>query len=256
MEQKTNKENNEIRANDLVSVPFGGSYLQGMVQDVQKDFLIIENYTQGKVKIPNNDLVYKFFPGQKFDLREFNIVDQNSEAKISLREKLDSFLSKTEHKGFDALMKNNPKQIGQLLAGRLTSEVYQGSSLVQKEGEEHKSMVNWAAKFQLIRGKDRNLKLDIKFQEEVLKLDVYGKEVTEDQRKELIDKGHTVTLDRTRNDGKDFKVFASFDKDLNRIVTRPYSEKIEERIKASQVKTNTLEKTKKTGPKKTAGKKV
>ncbi len=256
MEKKAGNERNEIGKDDLVSVPFGGRYLQGIVKDIQKDHLIIENYGEGKVKIPNNKLVYKFFPGQKFDLRELNIVDQNSKDKLSLKDRLDSFLSKTEQKGFDALMKNNPKQVGQLLAGKLTSEVYKGSSMVQKPDENFKTMVNWAAKFQLYRAKDQNLKLDIKFQQEKLKLDVYGKDVTNTQLEEMKDKGQTVTLERTTNNGKDFKVFASFDKDLNRIVTRPYSEKIEERIKLSQAKNNKLEKAQKNGQKKTAGKKV
>ena len=168
MKQEQKSTADTIEKGNLVSVPFGSSYLQGTVKDVEKDHLTPVNYASGLVKIPNNSFVYKFFPGQKIDLRELNLIDENSKEGMSTKQKLDSFLSKTQYKNFDTLLKNNPKQIGQLLAGRLTSEMFKGSSLVQRPNEDTKTIVNWEAKFQLYRGQDKNLKLDIKFKSQNL----------------------------------------------------------------------------------------
>ena len=233
MKQRTKINCGYHRKRKLGICSFGSSYLQGTVKDVEKDHLTIENYASGLVKIPNNSFVYKFFPGQKFDLRELNLIDENSKEGMSTKQKLDSFLSKTRSKNFDTLLKNNPKQIGQLLAGRLTSEMFKGSSLVQRPNEDTKTIVNWEAKFQLYRGQDKNLKLDIKFKSQNLDLKVYGKELTKDEADKLVKEGKTLTLDRTTKDGKDYKVFAKFDKDLNRVVTSPYSKKIAERMAKS-----------------------
>lgn len=259
-EQKSEADNIEI--GNLVSVPFGNTYLQGTVKDVNKDHLTIENYAAGQVKVPNNDLVYKFFPGQRFDIRELNLVDENSPDKLSTKEKLDTFLGKTQYKNFENLLKNHPKQVGQLLAGKLTSEVYKGSSLVQKPGEEVKTIVDWAAKFQLYRGSDKNLKLDLKFRSAKLDLKVYGKDLTKDETTAVLKEVKTITLDRTNKAGKDYKVFAKMDKDLNRIITSPYSKRVAERISKSVDKKEDLAPkakqavSKKPATKKQTGKKI
>lgn len=232
------QENNEkkIKEGDLVSVPFGNKFLQGTVESINKESLVINNYSNGKVQIPNNDMVYKFFPGQKFDLRELNSIDTSSEMGTSIRQKLDAFLSKTSVGNFDSLMKNYPKQVGQLLAGKLTSQMFKGASLVTEENSEVKTKKEWAAKFQLYRGRDKNLKLDVKFQRPNLDLKVYGEPVNENEKKALIENKNTIVLDRKSKGGQDFKVFAKYDKDLNSIITFPYSSKIEERIKKAQDK--------------------
>jgi hypothetical protein len=257
MKQKT-ESSNVLEIGNLVSVPFGSSYLQGTVKSIDDNHLTIENYASGIVKVPNNDLVYKFFPGQKFDIRELNVIDENSKDKLSVKDKLNVFLGKTQYKSFDNLLKNHPKQVGQLLAGKMTSEVYNGASLIQKSGENFKTMVNWSAKFQLVRGKDRNLKLQNQFKSQKfnLKEQVYGKPLSKDEIEATVKQGKTVTIDRVSNEGKPFKRFAKFDKDLNRIVTTPYSKKIAERITNSQAKSSKQTQTKsKTITKKPAAKK-
>lgn len=249
-EKKSDAENFEL--GNLVSVPFGNSYLQGTVKSIEAEHLLIENYAAGKVKVPKNDLVYKFFPGQKFDIRELNLIDENSDKKLTTKQKLDGILSKTEVKTFDNLVKNHPKQVGQLLAGKLTSKLYNGSSLVQKEGEDFKTKLDWSAKFQLFRGKDKNLKLDVKFKKENINLKIYGKDLTPDEQKAVLKEGKTITLDRTSKAKKDYKVFAKFDKDLNTIVTSPYSKRVAERIAKSVAKKEDLSPKTKQAPAKSA----
>ncbi len=232
----------KVELDRLVSVPFGQRYLQGVVKDISPEFLVIDNYTTGQVKVPNNDLIHVFFPGQKFDIREFGILDQNVTPPVSLRQKLDAFLEKTQFKSLDGLMMLNKKSVGQLLAGKLTSQIFEGSSLIKKEGQQSKVIVDWAAKFQLYRGKDKNLKLNIQFRQKELGLQVYGKDVTPEQHKEMTKNNKTITLDRENKKGEAFKVFAKFDKDLNRIVTSPYSKGIEERMIKSVAKNVTKDK--------------
>ena len=84
--------------------------------------------------------------------------------------------------------------------------------------------------------------------------------MTKDEADKLVKEGKTLTLDRTTKDGKDYKVFAKFDKDLNRVVTSPYSKKIAERM-AKSVKTGTTKKVKpnlakRPGTKKQTGKSI
>lgn len=226
----------KIEKGDLISVPVGNTYLQGTVDSINEENVILENYANGKVKIPNNDLIYKFFPGQKFDLREFNSIDNSSEQGLSIKDKLDAFLSKTEIGSFNSLVKNHPKQVAQLLAGKLTSNLYNGVSLIQNQKEETKELKPWSAKFQLYRAADKSLKLDVKFQHEKLNVKIYGKELAPEQIALMKEKKQTIVLDLKNKQDQPFKVFAKYDKDLNRFITSPYNKKIEERMKASYSK--------------------
>jgi len=189
-------------------------------------------------------LVYKFFPGQKYDLREFERVDESTLDKLSVREKLNKFLSKTDVGSFENLVKNHKGDLVQLLKGDLTNSLFNGSSIVtNKEGE--KELKNWACKFQLYRGTDGNLKLNTTWKQDLPQEQVYGVALTADEISKMVDKKQSVVLERTRKDGVTFKAFCKYDKDLNTFVTSQYSEKIEEKMKVAYSKRENLGKTEK-----------
>jgi len=229
-----------IQKGDVVSVPFGKSFLTGAVIDIDDKHIKIDNYKQEEVKIPNNELVYKFFPGQKYDLREFERVDESTPDKLSVRAKLNKFLSKTEVGSFENLVKNHKGDLVQLLKGDLTNSMFNGSSIVvNKDGE--KELKNWACKFQLYRGTDGNLKLNTNWKQEQPQKQVYGVDLTPEEISKMVDKKQSIVLERTRKDGLAFKVFCKFDKDLNTFVTSQYSQRIEEKMKVAYSKRERLD---------------
>jgi hypothetical protein len=238
--QDNNKSQNEINKGDLLSVPFNNKFLQGICVDITPEFITILNHKEGEVKIQNNEQVYKFFPGQKFDIREFSIPDQNSKDKLSVVQRIDAFLTKTsvgDYKSYAKTQKGKSDLL-QLLSGKLTHTMFSGKS--SKIVEETKELKNfeWNAKFQVFRKSNGSLKLDVQFKSEKQDLSIYGVEVTNDEKAKLLDENKTLTFTRTATDKDtgvktEFKCFGRYDKDLNKIVTSPYNEKIEERIKAS-----------------------
>jgi len=241
-EKETQKEAQRlIQKGDVVSVPFGKGFLAGVVVDVDNTHIKINNYRQDDVKIPNNELVYKFFPGQRYDIREFERIDESTADKLSVRAKLDKFLSKTEVGSFENFVKNHKGDLVQLLKGELTNSLFNGSSIVtNKEGE--KELKNWACKFQLYRGINGSLKLNTTWKQDIPIEEVYGVNLTADEIHKMKEKNQSVVLERTRKDGVPFKVFCKYDRDLNTFVTSQYSEKIEEKMKIAYNKKENLDK--------------
>lgn len=238
-----------IEKGDVVSVPFGGKILCGVVTNVAPDKLTINNYTTDNILVPNNNLVYKFFPGQKYDLREFERVDENTTEKLSLKEKLNKFFSKTTVGSYDSFLKNNKGDLVQLLKGQMTNTMFNGSSIVKNEKGEQE-LKNWSCKFQLFRGPDNFLKLNTAWKQEKLQTKVYGVELTAEQIKNTVEKKQSIVIDRTTGTGVAFKAFCKYDSDLNSFVTSQHDVKIEERMKASYSKKETENQSQKEGPKK------
>jgi hypothetical protein len=224
-----------IKVDDIVSVPFGNKFLIGVVKDISKENITINNYTQNNISIPNNDNVYKFFPGQKFDFREFYKVDGNTPENLSVSERMNKFLSKTTVGSFSEFCSKNKADLVQLLKGNLTNNLYNGNSIITNEKGE-KNLQSWACKFQLYRGKDGNLKMNTAWKQEKLQTKVYGVELTPEQLKNTIEKNQSIVIDRQSKEQIPFKAFCKFDKDLNSFVTSQYSEKIEELMKKSYAK--------------------
>ena len=238
-EQKQSKVADAIKAGDVVSVPFGAKYLCGIVKDVNPQNITIDNYKSNEILVPNNNKVYKFFPGQKFDIREFEKVDDNSPEKLSLKEKLDKFLSRTEVGSYKNLMANNKGDLVQLLKGQMTNNMFNGQSIITNpEGKQE--LKNWACKFQLFRGEDGNLKLNTAWKQDQLQTKVYGVELTPEQLKNTMEKNQSVVIERETKGQKPFKAFCKFDKDLNSFVTSQYNEVIAERMKVSYTKREDL----------------
>ena len=232
-------QNNELELDNLISVPVGSRFVKGIVKEIKPDLLKIESIENGNINIPNNKLVYKMFPGQRYDLRELNSVDPKSEDNLTIKEKLDKLLSKTKIGSFDKLEKGEKVA---LLTGKMTNKLYEGQSLVLDKKTGEKNLKNFAFKFKLSKDSNGVLKIDPKFKREKLSLNVYGEDLTEEQASKAIDKKETLILDRESKSGLKFKTFARFDKDLNTFVTIPYDTKVEKRILASQKKKENLAK--------------
>lgn len=218
---------------DLISVPFGSNFLKGVIKSIDESTITIDNYTKGEVKIPNNDLAVKMFPGQKFDFRELNLKskDQNGNL-VSIKDTMDNFLAKTSIGSFNNLPKTD--QLG-LLSGRMLSQPLQGQSLL-KDDKGVTSLKNWEAKFQIYKSYGK-LKMNVQFKQEKLSLNILGKPLTKIQEKALLTDGKTIALDRERLDKKtgeikSYKVHASFDKSLNRILTVPFNKTLDVKLKA------------------------
>lgn len=235
MERKNESVDRTVKVGDVVSVPFGSKFLCGVVKDVKPESITLDNYKSNEIIIPNNNKVYKFFPGQKYDIREFQRVDDGTVEKISLKEKLNKFLSKTEVGSYDSLLAKNKGDLIQLLKGQLTNSIFNGQSVVPN-AEGKNELKNWACKFQLYRGGDGNLKLNTIWKQEHLQTKVYGVELTPEQLKNTIENKQSVVINSETKQGIPFKVFCKFDKDLNSFVTSQYNEKVEERMKASYSK--------------------
>jgi hypothetical protein len=231
-----------IKVDDIVSVPFGNKFLIGVVKDINKDNITINNYTQNNISIPNNDKVYKFFPGQKFDFREFYKVDANTPENLSVSERMNKFLSKTTVGSFSEFCKKNKADLVQLLKGNMTNNVFNGNSIITSEKGE-KNLQSWACKFQLYRGKDGNLKMNTAWKQEKLQTKVYGVELTPEQLKNTMEKNQSIVIDRQSKEEIPFKAFCKYDKDLNAFVTSQYSVKVEELMKNSYAKKEGQEQT-------------
>lgn len=233
--QKRQENEKAIKPGDVVSVPFGSKYLCGIVKAVTNEKITLDNYKNSEIEVPNNNKVYKFFPGQKFDMREFERVDDSTTEKLSLKEKLNKFLSKTDVGSFSNLVANHKGDLIQLLKGQMTNKLFNGQSLVQNpEGKQE--LKNWACKFQLYRGNDGNLKLNTAWKQEQLQTKVYGVELSPEQLKNTMEKKQSVVIERETKEGIPFKAFCKYDKDLNSFVTSQYDNKIAERMKASYSK--------------------
>ena len=84
---------NELELDNLISVPVVSRFVKGIVKEIKPDLLKIESIENGNINIPNNKLVYKMFPGQRYDLRELNSVDPKSEDNLTIKEKLDKLIN-------------------------------------------------------------------------------------------------------------------------------------------------------------------
>lgn len=240
--QNENKESrNEIKPGDLLSFPYASKYLQGICLDIKPDTILIDSKREGQIQIPNDKNVYKFFPGQKFDLREFNIPDLNSTEKLSVAQRLSSFLSKTTVGSYENFAKNHKNDLIQILTGKLTHNLYSGNTLVNNEETGIKEMKNWQAKFQVYRHTNGSLKLYCHFKKEKQDLTAYGVEVTPEEKQKLLEKKQTIvlersiekTIDENKKEKTNFKVFARYDNDLNSLVITPYNEEVEKKLKAA-----------------------
>ena len=180
-------------------------------------------------------------PGQKFDLREF--TQQVRKDGLTMWQKIDDFLRKCpQYKagGFNQYIKENPKELANLLYGKLTAGLVKGETLVVKEhikenGETLKvqEMNSWEAKFGVKNGVN-GLKIDIQFKQPELIIGI-GKEhpfpneqVSQEQVNQMMNENRSVPYVFKTKTGEDYKVFVKFDKDLNKFVTTPYSEKVHE----------------------------
>lgn len=248
---------------NIVSVPFGDKFLQGKVVEVGENHLKIDNYAKGVITIPKDKNVIKFFPGQKFDLRELQSDTIRNGQKTSIKESLNRFLKGTKIGNVDNLIKNSEhkRDLMALLSGKLSSLIKSQTIVEVKAKDEEGNYIRdekgnlkgtgeselkeWAAKFYITRNKEGDLKLNTEFQRQHLDNNVYGIPLTEEQQKQLqmvvkdTDKnGNEYTFSPTiegegrRNDGERFKVFIKLDKELNKYITFPYDEKIAEKLQA------------------------
>ena len=241
----------EIEVGNLVSIPYNSKFMQGIVTEVTDTTITINNKENGLINAMKNKDIYKFFPGQRFDLRELTapllkepIREENGKTIYkTVASKLDSRLANTPYRTFHNWKTQNPADLVQLLTGKLINNPIKGESLLPTRDAENKiikdgpkRLVKWEAKIQLFRGKDGDLKIDTVYKNnQELNFKVYNKEVTEEEAEKL-KKGQSVAVTRTRNDGGEFKVFAKLDKDLNRLVTFPYSVKVEEIMQKAYAK--------------------
>lgn len=248
---------------NIVSVPFGDKFLQGKVVEVGDNTLKIDNYTKGIITIPKDGNVIKFFPGQKFDLRELLSDTIRTGQKTSIKESLNKFLKGTKIGNVDNLIKNSEhkKDLMALLSGKLSSLI-KSQSVVEIKAKDEKGnyirdekgnlkgtgeseLKEWAAKFYITRNKEGDLKLNTEFQRQHLDNNVYGQPLTEEQQKQLKmevkdkDKnGKEYTFSPTiegegmRKDGEKFKVFIKLDKELNKYITFPYDEEVAKKLQA------------------------
>lgn len=225
----------------IVSVPFQGNFIKGVVLEENKDTVLIQNYNNPMpLAIPNNDKIYRMQPGQKFDLRELYVVQKDG---ASIAQKIDSFLRKCpkyKEGGFGQFMKENRKDFANLLYGKLTSDLIKGETFVEKDikrenGETVKvqEMKVWEAKFGLKNGIN-GLKMDIQFKQPNLIMGI-GKEhnfpneqISQEQVDKMMNQGQSAPYTFKTKTGEDYKVFVKFDKDLNKFITTPYSEKVQE----------------------------
>lgn len=225
----------------IVSVPFQGNFIKGVVLEENKDTVLIQNYNNPMpLAIPNNDKIYRMQPGQKFDLRELSVIQKDG---MSIAQKIDSFLRKCpkyKEGGFGQFMKENRKDFANLLYGKLTSDLIKGETFVENEikrenGETLKvqEMKVWEAKFGLKNGIN-GLKMDIQFKQPNLIMGI-GKEhtfpneqISQEQVNQMMNEKRSVPYVFKTKTGEDYKVFVKFDKELNKFVTSPYSEKVHE----------------------------
>ena len=239
---RVNDKGEPIENQVIVSVPFQGGFIKGVVLEENKDTILIQNYNNSlPISIPNNDKVYRMQPGQKFDLREF--TQQIGKDGQTMWQKIDDFLKKSpQYKagGFNQYIKENPKELANLLYGKLTAGLVKGETLVIKEhkkenGETLKvqEISNWEAKFGVKNGVN-GLKMDIQFKQPELIIGI-GKEhpfpneqVSQEQVNQMMNENRSVPYVFKTKTGEDYKVFVKFDKDLNKFVTTPYSEKVHE----------------------------
>lgn len=238
IDEKTGK---PIENQVIVSVPFQGGFIKGVVLEENKDTVLIQNYNNPMpLAIPNNDKIYRMQPGQKFDLRELYIVQKDG---VSMAQKIDSFLKKCpkyKEGGFGQFMKENKKDFANLLYGKLTTNLVQGETFVENEikrenGETLKvqEMKVWEAKFGIKNGIN-GLKMDIQFKQPNLIIGI-GKEhtfpneqISQEQVDKMMNQGQSVPYTFKTKAGEDYRVFVKFDKELNKFVTTPYSEKVHE----------------------------
>lgn len=225
----------------IISVPFQGGFIKGVVLEENKDTVVIQNYNNPMpLAIPNNDKIYRMQPGQKFDLRELSVIQKDG---LSIAQKIDSFLRKTpkyKEGGFGQFMKENRKDFANLLYGKLTSDLIKGETFVENEikrenGETLKvqEMKVWEAKFGIKNGIN-GLKMDIQFKQPNLIMGI-GKEhnfpneqISQEQVDKMMNQGQSAPYTFKTKTGEDYKVFVKFDKDLNKFITTPYSEKVQE----------------------------
>ena len=238
VDEKTGK---PIESQVIVSVPFQGGFIKGVVLEENKDTVLIQNYNNPMpLAIPNNDKIYRMQPGQKFDLRELSVIQKDG---VSIAQKIDSFLRKCpkyKEGGFGQFMKENKKDFANLLYGKLTTNLVQGETLVENEikrenGETLKvqQMKVWEAKFGIKNGIN-GLKMDIQFKQPNLIIGI-GKEhtfpneqISQEQVNQMMNEKRSVPYVFKTKTGEDYKVFVKFDKELNKFVTTPYSEKVHE----------------------------
>lgn len=239
---RVNEKGEPIENQVIVSVPFQGGFIKGVVLEENKDTILIQNHNKSlPLSIPNNDKVYRMQPGQKFDLREF--TQQIGKDGKTMWQKIDDFLKKSPQYragGFNQYIKENPKELANLLYGKLTAGLVKGETLVIKEhkkenGETLKvqEISSWEAKFGVKNGVS-GLKMDIQFKQPELIIGI-GKEhpfpneqVSQEQVNQMMNENRSVPYVFKTKTGEDYKVFVKFDKDLNKFVTTPYSEKVHE----------------------------
>lgn len=127
VDQKRKANEKAIKPGDVVSVPFGSKYMCGIVKSVSTDKLTLDNYKNSEIEVPNNNKVYRFFPGQKFDAREFDKMDVNSPEYLNYKSKAIEFLKENivseelKNKGILIVQQNTPEELTQKLQNFLNS---------------------------------------------------------------------------------------------------------------------------------------
>lgn len=247
VESLEEKQRNKPKVGDLISVPFQGKYIKGIVEKENEKSIQIKNHENGLVNLPNNEQIVKMFPGQKYDFRELLVKNKNGKTPL---DKLNAILSKTPVGNYKNLQKGDRVQ---LLTGGMTRNPIKVNALIKDENNpEQQNLISFNIKLQLTRNASKGL--DVVSHKELKKpnIKVYGVDLTADEQLRAKDKGQTITIERTTKpkDGlepRPYKSFVMFDKDLNNYVTKPHSEIIETRIKKALAK----KEQKKETPKKT-----
>lgn len=236
VESLEEKQRNKPKVGDLISVPFQGKYIKGIVEKENEKSIQIKNHENGLVNLPNNEQIVKMFPGQKYDFRELLVKNKNGKTPL---DKLNAILSKTPVGNYKNLQKGDRVQ---LLTGGMTRNPIKVNALIKDENNpEQQNLISFNIKLQLTRNASKGL--DVVSHKELKKpnIKVYGVDLTADEQLRAKDKGQTITIERTTKpkDGlepRSYKSFVMFDKDLNNYVTKPHSEIIETRIKKALAK--------------------
>lgn len=237
MEEKDKSNFDKIEVGNIVSFGYNNNtaFLKGQAIDVTDTHVTIENYQAGKVKVLNNKDLMKFYPGQKFDLRELDVPDPNNHG-MTVKQNLNKLLKNTSIKNFDQLFKQYPKEVGKLLRGDVTMLI-EGTSLMKVNKEDEvKQLKSFGVKFAISKGRDSNLKLNPLFRMDTPTTTIKNKKLSEEEAEALLFDGKTVILDRPIGYDKERKFRAYFDTDLNRVVALPVSKTVAERIIKSQSK--------------------